>query len=475
MLNIQKVRKIRKARLGLSFNLPPMDFQLDTSQFNTPYVFPKLNQPGTTTSSFDWNSAIPYVNQILANIGDPNLSKMGMLGQSIYSTAFQLKNLKGLTGTNRVAGAAGTVADTGRALLFGGVHDNDSSTTNSINQGYDTISSSLMAFAPIGTIGGGAMKVGGFVSDGLHTLGAGTDQMTTTDKILDSTPGTLMTLGLNGFLGKRTHNIQQNAETINQVGSSYAGTVSNIDEAVSKANKKYGAFSSGSRRSANRFIDKTRHQQNQMANIANEAKDLQIMGSQANTTQLNYENQLNGGYDPRYLAVAKQGIKLTGNIDLTTKEIKWEPQIVLPKSKYQLGGNLGWKPVIKVHWTPLIQFKSGGKVESQKNVIPEGNLHARLHHMNNDSNITKKGIPVIDNEGEQQAEIELNEIIFTLEVTQKLEKLYTKYYSEKSKKDKDDIAIEAGKILVEEILFNTEDRTGLINTLKNGGKLDGIK
>jgi len=35
------------------------------------------------------------------------------------------------------------------------------------------------------------------------------------------------------------------------------------------------------------------------------------------------------------------------------------------------------------------------------NVIPEGSLHARLHHMENAENFTKKGIPVIDNNGEQ--------------------------------------------------------------------------
>jgi hypothetical protein len=47
---------------------------------------------------------------------------------------------------------------------------------------------------------------------------------------------------------------------------------------------------------------------------------------------------------------------------------------------------------------------------------------------------------VIDNKGEQQAEIELNEIIFNLEVTQKLEEL--------CKDGSDKAAIEAGKLLV---------------------------
>ena len=83
--------------------------------------------------------------------------------------------------------------------------------------------------------------------------------------------------------------------------------------------------------------------------------------------------------------------------------------------------------------------------------------------MEHTEGLTQKGIPVIDNDGEQQAEIELDEIIFTLEVTKKLEELY--------KEGTDEAAIEAGKLLVKEILFNTDDRTGLISKGEKGGKL----
>lgn len=132
------------------------------------------------------------------------------------------------------------------------------------------------------------------------------------------------------------------------------------------------------------------------------------------------------------------------------------------------------------------QFKNGGKPEpidapeieetNQKNLIPEGALHAHKHHMENADNLTKKGIPVIDNEGEQQAEIEREEILFTLEVTKALEDLYSKYFNENStQKDKDEAAIEAGKLLVYEILYNTDDRTNLISKCKEGGVLNGIK
>jgi len=141
-------------------------------------------------------------------------------------------------------------------------------------------------------------------------------------------------------------------------------------------------------------------------------------------------------------------------------------------------------------WTPELididvdKFKEGGKVEEQldapeieeteqKNIIPEGALHKNKHHMDNAENLTKKGIPVVDDEHKQQAEIEKNEIIFTKEVTKKLEELYKIFYSEDStNKEKEEAAINAGKLLTKEIMLNTDDRTGLIDTLQTGGSVN---
>ena len=104
------------------------------------------------------------------------------------------------------------------------------------------------------------------------------------------------------------------------------------------------------------------------------------------------------------------------------------------------------------------EFQNGGSI----NVIPDGALHARKHNMDVDG-ITKKGIPVVsesNGEIEQQAEIEKEEIIFRLEVTQKLEELEKKFYSDEStQEEKDEYALEAGKLLVNEILYNTQDNT----------------
>lgn len=138
-------------------------------------------------------------------------------------------------------------------------------------------------------------------------------------------------------------------------------------------------------------------------------------------------------------------------------------KIVSEVEEFKKGGTISNVTRIKLV-KDIEEFKKGGAF----NVIPEGALHARLHHMENDENITKKGIPVVsEKEGgeiEQQAEIEHSEIIFRLEVTKQLEELQQKYDSDEyTQKEKDEFALEAGKLLVHEILYNTDDRTNLIN------------
>ena len=111
----------------------------------------------------------------------------------------------------------------------------------------------------------------------------------------------------------------------------------------------------------------------------------------------------------------------------------------------------------------LYSFKQGG----QMSVIPEGALHARKNNMEGaGEEFTAKGIPVVDNNGEQQAEIERNELILSKLVTDKVEELYKKFNEEESQSKKDEIAIKMGKIITCELMTNTDDRTGLIEEVK---------
>ena len=134
------------------------------------------------------------------------------------------------------------------------------------------------------------------------------------------------------------------------------------------------------------------------------------------------------------------------------------------------GYKQGWPEFFKDYdEKTVIEYKNGGSI----NVIPEGALHARKNNLTEINpeleGITKKGIPVISKEegGEmiQHAEIECNELILRLEATKKIEELRNLYNSSENTKDKDSLAIEAGKLLTIEIMENTDDRTGLMKTI----------
>ena len=496
-----------------------------------------------------------------------------------------------------IAGQATTTALEAAGSVVGAKQEaTDSATTKTADALYDTAAGVVENLGPYGKIVGTAMKFAGMAGDAIQAMGGGTDQQTTMDKWMDSSFFSWNIGMLNGFAGKNTDSFGVDQDVVAQVGSSYGGTVDDLNDAASKAGKKYGLFSSKARKKANAAIAAAKDSQNLMGNIADNATDqrlaVQSMGEQAG---LAYQIMASGGYDQKYTYAAKQGGTLDWKPNITLElqpTVEWEPQIELnwELPTFKDGGSveiteeLNWTPNIKnkkpvsfeewfnsipeeyrasgydyrkaydvFEWDLLykhakdpeknhlqsaspvvdengnypflklgkleenpelqgefdwynsedgkehrskfdIQFigdryyyvprklKNGGSVgdsdipeieeTSQKNVIPEGALHKNKHHMEHAEGLTKKGIPVIDDEGEQQAEIEHSEIIFTLEVTNKLEEYYKIFYSEESSnKEKEQAAIDAGKLLVFQILENTEDRTGLIESCKKGGTL----
>lgn len=307
------------------------------------------------------------------------------------------------------------------------------SITRGIDSAYDAAANMAMQINPAI---GGAMKVGGLVSDGINAITGGTDGMTTQDSIFSSTLGNLTGLGIiNSAFGKRANTINKDNETWEQQGSAYGGSLAKVDDALTKSGKKYGLFSNRARKRANAQISEAKRQQNLVADINEEAQDA---FTASNYSGIGLRNQiaLNGGY--RSMAIGRNGIKILD------KELQWANSI-LNKTK-----------------ASVPEFKSGGKV----NVIPDGALHKNKHHLEDVNpefkDVTNKGIPVVSKEdgGElvQHAEIERNEIIFNLDVTNKLEELM--------KKGDDESAIEAGKLLVHEILNNTIDNTGILKEIQ---------
>lgn len=465
---------------------------------------------------------------------------------------------------------AGGIADVVGSLI---PQKEQSALTTGLNQGYDAAANAVSAIPGVGTIIGGAMKVGGMLSDGLTALGVGTDQMTTADKILDSKFLKLTPLGLVNAIGaKKADTITKDNEAFEQVGSSYGGTQSTVDDALTKSGKKYGLLSGGARNRANRQIHNAQMQQSKMSNIADEAQ-MAFTASNNPLLGLGTQLQLNGGYQQDTVRAGKSGLKMGREfakrvVKLSKGKKKEDRSVRLEEvAGFQKGGvvdgitgaapkvtfeswyktvpsdrndttsyNLrrafelapreeleAWRtssvedlkngknhlnsvylnpitgiyefmkaknhPTLKyeLEWynskdPEAIKFRNaydldtsgdyykyvpkkfaeGGKV----NVIPDGALHAHKHHLENVDekfeDVTAKGIPVITEEKggdiKQHAEVEREEIIFNLEVTKQLEKLM--------QDGSDEAAIEAGKLLVHEILENTVDNTGLLNTVE---------
>lgn len=335
---------------------------------------------------------------------------------------------------------------------------------------------------------------------------------------------------IGGLTGKKTIAATgkdwQSRQAQSSVSGGYSGAMEDIADAESREGS-YSGWNSGARRRANRLIAKTNNWKDTMWDWAQRNDLNDIRSNQMNSINNNqYQTDISGGYDlsnSGRMLVAKEGAKLFDSyksIKEYTKRIKsakqgsklvkeeskveepiidkeleryYDDPLFSTKSKYNDDFHQGgsWSedgktftpsefslfnftqeqiaealskefPEASLNITDEVRaFKEGGKVNSRDmNVIPEGALHARLNHMDN-KDFTKKGIPVVAKDGdklEQTAEIERNEIIFNLSVTNKLEELM-KDGSAKA-------ALEAGKLLAEEILHNTIDNTGLIKEVE---------
>lgn len=397
---------------------------------------PPLPQPASLTSMIQTPS-FPTTLELPDSVKQWNQNQASKI-QRAYTKKANL---------NKGFGIAGSIADVAGSLI---PKTEQSALTEGLNQGYDAAANAAMAIPGVGTIIGGAMKVGGMLSDGLTALGVGTDQMTTADKILDSKFLKLTPLGLVNAIGaKKADTITKDNEAFEQVGSSYGGTQATVDDALTKSGKKYGLLSGKARNKANQQIHNAQMQQSKMSNIADEAQ-MAFTASNNPLIGLGTQLQLNGGYQQSTVRAGKSGLKM--DREFAKRVIKLSNG---KKSKAK-------KIQEEVRMEEVAGFKNGGAV----NVIPDGALHAHKHHLEDVDGkfeeVTTKGIPVITEEKggdiKQHAEVEREEIIFNLDVTKQLEKLM--------QDGSDEAAIEAGKLLVYEILENTVDNTGLLNTVE---------
>ena len=309
----------------------------------------------------------------------------------------------------------------------------------------DTVLSSIPGFGQAYTAINGVSDFLAGKYDNLSTAGS-----TKSDAIMDAIP----VLGLlNAAAGEEMNEIKYDKKTWDTVGSSYAGSQKSVKDASDNTGGRYGWLSTITgeyQKDLAQNIEGAR-QQTMASKISDEATEASERASSTiQEANIKQQNKLAGN---NFTFRVQKGLKLPNKEEIqSTKKLLTEPKVIIPSVSPDYSIFKQDEILTKVE-----EFKEGGKM----NIIPEGELHARLHHMDQEG-ITKKGIPVISEEegGEivQHAEIERNEIIFCLEVTKKLEELM--------EDGSEEAALEAGKLLADEILNNTEDRTGLLNEVQ---------
>lgn len=130
----------------------------------------------------------------------------------------------------------------------------------------------------------------------------------------------------------------------------------------------------------------------------------------------------------------------------------------------------------------VIQFnKNGGQLQDievahEQSVLPDGSLHKNKHNLDLD-HVTNKGVPVITIDGDadtfeeikahedsitQHAEVESLEVIFSKELTDFIEEKRKEWHETGS----NDILEEVGKRVTKELLENTKDETGMIESME---------
>ena len=263
------------------------------------------------------------------------------------------------------------------------------------------------------------------------------------NKAMNVLPGNSMIWGgLSALFGNdRTNSFNISKDALS-MSDWYGATMGDLNAAQNLSNKR---LFFGQTSQANNFIDSQRNNQELLAQIGKVNTQRKQSDYYQDLQHQNINRYAGQGY--LGLTVGKNGMKLMSveearKVVALRKETKTsEPE------KLQNGGNI-----------PGID----------SSILPEGSLHKELNHLDEINpeigDITRKGIPVVTsgNDSEQVAEVESNEIVFRLEITQRLEELM--------KDGSEEAMIEAGKLVTTEIIENTVDNTGQITEEVVDGK-----
>lgn len=262
----------------------------------------------------------------------------------------------------------------------------------SIDSTYDTIQNTVGSFGPIGQVTSLMMGANKLLGNVANKLGGGTDGMTTTDAVLGSSFLQLTPFGLiNGFGGKKANTITKNDLAFETVGSSYSGTNSTVNDALTKSGKKYGLFSSNARNKANEEIAEAERQQNIMEEVADEATNrFAIRNSMSAINGNRRLYNLYGGYNQQNVRVGKNGMniqllkrasnivsKMNSKNDQPSQNSITSTEILLVDTpKFQNGGfidNSTIKPteILLVDPNSILEFQQGGQINTKSRTLSE--------------------------------------------------------------------------------------------------------
>lgn len=261
-------------------------------------------------------------------------------------------------------------------------------------------------------------------------------------------PGvSMLTYGVGALFGGGKSNNFSASEEAKSMSSGYSASVMDLSDAEELAGKNY--FGGGWRKKANDAIERAKISDSVLKNI-------NVVNTQRK--QSDYYQDLQNQNINRYAGnnymrtyVGKKGLKL-----ISAEEAR--KIVALRKS------------------SEIEKMQNGGKFASvDESIMPTGALHKELHHLGDNNpelaeDITKKGIPVVtvnpDGELEQIAEIERSEWTLSKSLTDRIEALFEQWKKEPS----EELEIQCGELVVEELRTNTVDPGNQLNIENDGEK-----
>ncbi len=387
------------------------------------------------------SNALPALTPITTNASVLNPSTLARNSQSGQMTNYNAqKNSGGFSGKNllnsNIVNTIGGVMNTANNAIFANSDSNRSSGDLSALTMRSGISDIMLKSGNPYIIAAGLLAKGGDAI--MDATGMRSNQISKEVKektgvtgaarflnnAMNFIPGNPLAMG-----GKKITDAEMSQDT-EKIRGAFTGTLDDMDAAQSIGGSRINFMLSGSTRNTMDNYVKEQNRRNELLTNISRINTLRKQSDYAQELNKQNINRFEGN-TYQSLAVGKEGLKLPNREMLDA-----------------------------IYAKRVTAFKDGGVIGVDSNVIPEGALHKELNHMEDyneelDKVITDKGIAVVttdkDGKVEQVAEIEKEEIVFRLELTKKIEELWHNGSQE--------AMLKAGKLLVKEIMGNTDDNT----------------